>query len=710
MPIAFGAAGTRLLVGTAATTWNVAYPASVAADDLLVLEIATNGGAVTTPSGWTAVYNETVLSNPKGGLFIKKAAGGESGTLAVTVGSTTGNAQMFRYTGVDPTTPQDATATTGSSSANTDPIVHAAITTVTAGTWLVYAAAVNSSSTNVTTEPAGSTIRVDHADIGGTGTKGGYLIDEGPITGTGSTGTRTVDMNAARAYWGAMMALRPASGGGSPITATPGGIASAEAFGTAVALAVLIATPTGIPSAEAFGTPTEVVTLISTPTGIPTAESFGTPTVVATLTAVPTGIPTGEALGAPTATVQTPAAQPTGIPSAEALGSPTALSTLLVTPTGISSQEAFGTPTELATLTAVPGGIASAETFGSPTAVPVLTVIPTGISSGEAFGTATVQSGYTATPTGIASAETFGTPTEVATLTVTPTGISSAESFGTPTELATLTVTPGGIASAEAFGTPTETATLTAVPTGIGSGEAFGNPVNVGASAVLPTGIPSAEAFGTPTRLATLTVIPTGIPSAQAFGTPSVDVTFRSIPTGISSAEEFGLPLILTGAENLSNWTWELTPQGVRWTLAGQDQRYTLTEQENRFSLSALSVYELQAEAPRWALHGIEGEEMIIEILASAGAQQYVGGTITEKTGKDISAITITMTLGSERHPGSTWEAPDEDESGPVESRYVLKMVGASENTAAGTYHMWVKLGEGPEATVMRFPQKVIVR
>ncbi len=57
MPVAFGAAGTRLLVGTASASWAVPYPAGIAAGDVLVLHISTNGGLVTVPTGWTSVYN-----------------------------------------------------------------------------------------------------------------------------------------------------------------------------------------------------------------------------------------------------------------------------------------------------------------------------------------------------------------------------------------------------------------------------------------------------------------------------------------------------------------------------------------------------------------------------------------------------------------------------------------------------------------------------
>lgn len=748
MPVAYGSAGTRLLVGTAATTWNVPYPASIAQDDLLVLHISSNGGTATTPSGWTEIYRETTLTNPKGGLWIKVASGSESGNLAVTMASSTGNAQMFRYTGVDPTTPQDATAQTYSNSANSNTVIPA-ITTVTANTLLIYANAGNSGTVTMT---APGTERVDHGALGGTGTKAGALYDEA-VAGTGSTGTRTITLSAGRANWGAMIALRPASAG--PITATPTGIASAEAFGSPTSVATLTSAPTGIASAETFGTPTSVATLSAVPGGIASAETFGTPTAAySSYFASPVGISSSETFGTATAQASL-VTQPSGISSAETFGTPTEQAVLVAVPAGIGGSEAFGTPTELATLNASPTGITSAEALGSPTEQSTLVAVPAGIPSAEAFGTPTSSTGnqvqptgipsaealglptwagtLTVTPTGIGSAEAFGTPAATAPTAIQPTGIPSAETFGTPTELGNLNAVPtgipsgevvnnpviilttsyapGGIISLEAFGTPTELATLTAQVVGIVSSEVFGTPSHLGARTVTPTGISSAEAFGTPAEISTLTSTPTGIPSAEALGSPTAIRMFRFYPAGISSAEQFGIPRSFIGAENLADLLMELTAEAVRWALQGADDRFTLEGQDNRISLSALELYELQDVARRWQLAGIAGEPMIIEIHASAGGQQYVGGTITEKTGKDISAVTITMSLGSESRPGTTWSAPDQSSSGPLNVRNVLMMVGASEATPAGTYAVWVKMQDGPsEQLIMRFPQKVIVK
>lgn len=212
MAIAYASTGTRCLVGSAATNWTVAYPATVNSGDLLILFVSSNGGGPVTASGWTEVHNEATVSNPQGALFYKVAAGTEGGTndsISVAV-ATTGNANIFRYTGVDTTTPLDASSTSVSNTASGTSVVLPAITTVTADTMLVYVASGNSSSTTMSSGTG--TERVDHGSLGGTGTKSGALYDQANAS-TGSTGTRTITLSASRMNWGAMIALRPAGSG-----------------------------------------------------------------------------------------------------------------------------------------------------------------------------------------------------------------------------------------------------------------------------------------------------------------------------------------------------------------------------------------------------------------------------------------------------------------------------------------------------------------
>lgn len=96
------------------TTVAPAYPAAIAAGDLLVMIIGmkpnvANGGSVTTPSGWTALASLTGaggfgttltadLGNTNVFSFYTIAAGGETGNLTVDVAANNVSwAQMYRY-------------------------------------------------------------------------------------------------------------------------------------------------------------------------------------------------------------------------------------------------------------------------------------------------------------------------------------------------------------------------------------------------------------------------------------------------------------------------------------------------------------------------------------------------------------------------------------------------------------------------------------
>lgn len=281
--------------------------------------------------------------------------------------------------------------------------------------------------------------------------------------------------------------------------------------------------PGGIASAEAFGTATIVVKIA--PTGIASTEAFGTAVLTSIATILPSGIAAG-GIGNPTITVGGVSVSPSGIDSGEAFGSAVLTNIYTLRPTGITSGEAFGS------LVVVSNQFLS----------------PTGIGSGEAFGTAQLNQGLGAS--GISSGETFGSPTM--TLGLAPTGISSGETFGLPVMVFAQTVSPTGITSSEAFGVAQVAFLLS--PTGIGSGEAFGSPTLVpGAVSIFPVGW-NEGAMPVPRILRT--IAPTGIASSEAFGTALVaqpptyriPITIRADKVG-EDLDEILLPITVSLVE-----------------------------------------------------------------------------------------------------------------------------------------------------------------
>ena len=98
-------------------------------------------------------------------------------------------------------------------------------------------------------------------------------------------------------------------------------------------------------------------------------------------------------------------------------------------------------------------------------------------------------------------------------------------------------------------------------------------------------------------------------------------------------------------------------------------------------------------------------------IYVSKGFKRLVGGTITEKTGKDISADSFQIALGSSATvpPTSGWADPTVSSQGPGEprpNRYGVDIPAAAQrvvlllvdnSTPLGTYHVWAKIPDMPE-------------
>lgn len=369
------------------TTTTVNMPAGATAGDEIRIFVGAGVGSSTattiTPPG-SVTYVTTVTYGAPDPWTVRVSeyryrvvGSGDPTSFAFTTPSASTEALAVAFSGVDATTPDDATSTTNPGAAWGTTATFTGLTVATTGAALVGAR--GSWDGTAITAPTGWTEVVDQPV-----TWLGYKLG----LATGATGAITLPSgNGGTFPWATIMSvLRPASGS-SPVTATPTGIASALAFGAVTVALTLGVALTGIPTAEAFGTPTATATLTASPSGIGTGETFGTPTISATLTSTPTGISTGEAFG--TVTIA-------------AAGS--------VSPTGIASAETFGAPVVSTRLTAVPTGVPSAAAVGTPTVTATLTASPTGIGTSEAVGVPAVSFTVTASPVGIGSSEAFGTP------------------------------------------------------------------------------------------------------------------------------------------------------------------------------------------------------------------------------------------------------------------------------------------------------------
>jgi hypothetical protein len=105
---------------------------------------------------------------------------------------------------------------------------------------------------------------------------------------------------------------------------------------------------------------------------------------------------------------------------------------------------------------------------------------------------------------------------------------------------------------------------------------------------------------------------------------------------------------------------------------------------------------------------------MHTEILISAGARKYIGGTITESSGLDISGLDYKISLGSADRPGATWLTPDTSVSpGGNNWQRTVKYLVTSTTPAGvipGTYYVWIKVTAAQEIDPLRIPGEVVIR
>jgi hypothetical protein len=204
--IVMAAAGTAVSQQVTQTTIDLPYPAGITAGDFLVFYVGNNGASVTLPSGWSSMTGSagSVAAGSNGSLLLagKVADGSETGSLTVTQASAFAVGRMFRYTGVDQTTPQDTTAT--STSSTTASITDPAITTVTPGAMEIAVAMSRTAGT--ITGPGGYTTENQNT----TGNPSTLYLDQLDAA-AGSTGTVAFTLPGASVNAAAVhAALRPA--------------------------------------------------------------------------------------------------------------------------------------------------------------------------------------------------------------------------------------------------------------------------------------------------------------------------------------------------------------------------------------------------------------------------------------------------------------------------------------------------------------------
>ncbi|TCS71891.1 concanavalin A-like lectin/glucanase superfamily protein [Sulfuritortus calidifontis] len=222
------AQGAISLVGTTSATTAIngsnsitlSYPAGLAADDVLIAQVAVRGNrTITAPAGWNQISRVNNGSTLTQAIFWKLA--GASNPLSEVwrfSNSGRGVGAMAAYRGVDPFTPIDAfSARTNASSAS---ITANSVTPTVSGVWLVGLFAHARGGVSLT-PPATMIERVEQVLTPSPAGNGIALelADEAYAGGTAPTGNRVATASAAAANIGHLLALRPATLGPASLLA-----------------------------------------------------------------------------------------------------------------------------------------------------------------------------------------------------------------------------------------------------------------------------------------------------------------------------------------------------------------------------------------------------------------------------------------------------------------------------------------------------------
>jgi len=242
------------------------------------------------------------------------------------------------------------------------------------------------------------------------------------ITGQATTGQATTGGSLVSGWFGSLTFKTI-----YPQTIPVSGVASAQSFG-AIKLALKFG-PGGVPSAQAFGTPT-IKTAISRSVGsVSSAQAFGALTIKSAI-----------------------AKSVTGVSSAQSFGTPTTKAVIVKPVAGVGSAQSFGSLTIKTVVKTGPGGVPTAQAFGTITPKATVTRTVTGLGSAQAFGAITTRTGFTKPVPGLGTAQAFGTVSARTVITVQVGGVPSAQAFGV--FIPGQRVQVGGVASAQAFGVP----------------------------------------------------------------------------------------------------------------------------------------------------------------------------------------------------------------------------------------------------------------
>lgn len=679
-------AGTAIETTASVTSTEVPLPSGLEDGDYTIIIFALNvsSGSITTPSGWTDILASTATVNGsaacKIAVFYRKWVSGD-GNPTVTTNSGRTGAVGIRVQGADQTTFVDQTSSVSQMASG--------VTTITAPTltptseWLCCVMGGRRAESNVFVTPF--TNLTSGLTMGGeacgksTATNAGVMLGYEQVTADVATGTRSAD--AAGATTGALafsFSLNAAAGGGTPgnvsaVTATATATAPAPAVGGAANVAGVAATATTTALAPAVSAAATVTSVVATATATAPAPAVTAAATVASVVATATGtapVPAVTAAATVSAVLATATAQ-AHAPTVTAAGQGT-VSAVAMTATAQAHAPAVTAAASVSAVTATATALAPA---------PTVSAAGQGNVSAPA-ATATAEMLAPTVTSAVNIAGTCGTATAVLhapTVTAGAEGVVNATTATATAQAHAPVVTSGAVVAAV-------TATATALAH---------SPAVAGDVAVMAAVATAAAEFMAPTITGAYVAY---VPTATAIAT-----MWEPLVTTVDQSD-----IHLVGEALAVRWS--RLPLADRWHVEAAADRYAVEE----WWLALVDTYDVQEWPDRFTGRPDEGDRMAVEVLASAGAVKFVGGTVTETSGADISGSTFEMSLGSQTYPGTTWVAPDVSAAGDSNAERVLKLKVSSALPAGivvpGTYWCWARITDASEVEPVRLQGPITVR
>jgi len=215
MPIERRGTSTAGYRGTWGTDFSVTMPATVEANDQLLVAIIAEGRYTwTIPSGWVEVAAASYDANRELTFFRKTAAGNEDGTTQTFTASasTAGLWTAICYGGVDSTTPLDvATVVLEMNTNTTTPTLPSQTSTVDGAMFVGFFANRASSAFSATNTPGSGSTEVTDVQNGDVGLNIFFgLYAEEQLKPTAGALAQTATMGTSTAWQGVQVVLRPA--------------------------------------------------------------------------------------------------------------------------------------------------------------------------------------------------------------------------------------------------------------------------------------------------------------------------------------------------------------------------------------------------------------------------------------------------------------------------------------------------------------------